>query len=224
MNFIQAKYHYNGGNSPRLVVIHDMEYPKAPGTALWCARYFQNPEAGRTPSAHYTVDAEEIVQCVQESDGAWHTPGYLQGQEINRMSIGIEHAGYAKQTREQWLDAYGQAMLDRSAQLVADICKRYNIPAVFLTEDDLRAGNTNGITGHWQCTKATKVGDHWDPGSGFPWDWYIGKVQGYMSGGSLVSAPAPSTLLTLLALGAMVYGGYTLLTGKPIRIPSFGFR
>lgn len=223
MQFIPAKYHYQGGNTPSLVVIHDMEYPKQEGAAVWCARYFQNPEAGRKPSAHYAIDNREVVQMVNEWDGAWHTPGMLAGREINRMSIGIEHAGYAKQSREEWLDAYSQPMLELSASLVAGICTRYGIPVHFLDDTTLRSGNVQGITGHWQCTKASGVGDHWDPGSGFPWDWYLDRVRAYQGGslGFATGRTTAKTLATLLALGMMGYAGWSLYKGKPIRLPAF---
>jgi N-acetyl-anhydromuramyl-L-alanine amidase AmpD len=175
MKFIQARHYYSGGNQPRLIVIHDMEYPERPTGAEWCAEYFAGPNAPAA-SAHFCVDNDSVVQCVHESDGAWHTPGRLPdklGVEINRSSIGIEHAGYAKQTAEEWADEYSQAMLKQSAALVADICLRHDIPPVLLTAQDLKLEGIRGICGHDDCTKATGVGSHWDPGPHFPWAWFM---------------------------------------------------
>jgi len=175
-----------------MVVIHDMEYPEREKSAEWCANYFAGQDGTRQmPSAHYCIDAGEIIQGVKETDGAWHTPGSLpnkQGREINRTSIGIEHAGYAKQTKEEWFDEYSKAMLERSAGLVADICIRHKIPVVKLSPADLLAGK-HGITGHGDCTKATGVGDHSDPGPNFPWDWYIERVQTYYDAMNGIPAP-----------------------------------
>lgn len=174
--FVQAKSFYRGGNAPTIIVIHDMEYPEKPGGAEWCADFFAS---GRVQaSAHYCVDNDSVVQCVKDTDGAWHTPGSLPkkgGREINRSSIGIEHAGYAKQTAEEWLDDYSRAMLELSAELTATLCVRFSIPAVKLTPQDLIDGK-RGICGHVDCTKATGVGSHWDPGPGFPWEWYLARV------------------------------------------------
>lgn len=224
MKFVQAKYRYQGGNVPEMVVIHDMEFPKKAGAAEWCANYFQNPEHGK--SAHYAVDDQEVIQMVDEADGAWHTPGFLGGREINRFSVGIEHAGFANQTEAQWLDGYSKPELLRSAALVADICKRHNIPIRFLSAADLQAGETHGITGHWQCTQASGSGDHTDPGPNFPWDWYIAEVKKAAGFSPMVKA-----LAFVLVAGAL-WVGYRHYKGKPlvptgirlphIPIPRFG--
>ncbi len=175
--FVQAAHFYRGGNVPTKIIIHDMEYPERPTGAAWCANYFAGLEGMTTPqaSAHYCADSGNIVQCVKDTDGAWHTPGSLSGVEINRSSIGIEHAGYARQTPEEWRDEYSTAMLEMSAGLVAGLCLQYGIPPVRLSPADLRAG-AKGICGHVDCTVATGTGSHTDPGPHFPWDWYMERV------------------------------------------------
>lgn len=193
MKFVQAKHYYKGGNKPKLIVIHDMEYPERPTGAEWCADFFAAANAPQA-SAHFCVDSNSIVQCVNESDGAWHCPGSLPkkgGLEINRSSIGIEHAGYARQTKEEWADTYSMAELELSAKLVADICRRYDIPAKRLTPEDLLKEGATGICGHVDCTKATGVGSHWDPGSNFPFDWYIDRVNAALN---IVIEHPPDTL------------------------------
>ena len=100
-------------------------------------------------SAHYCVDADSIVQCVRDQDVAWHAPG------ANHDGIGIEHAGRAKQTGRDWSDAYSAAMLERSAALVADLCRKYSIPVTWLYAADLKAGK-RGITTHAAVSKAFK--------------------------------------------------------------------
>ena len=104
-----------------------------------------------------------------ENQIAWHAPG------ANGNGIGIEHAGYAKQTEAQWLDAYGMDMLRRSAELVAHICKRWNIPVVRLTPELVKAGR-RGICGHWDVTQAFRKSTHTDPGPNFPWTRYMAMV------------------------------------------------
>lgn len=82
---------------------------------------FQNPD--RIASAHYGIGDTEIHQYVKETDTAYHAGNLT----VNRESIGIEHEGgwdlgngqRAKPTEET---------LKTSAVLVADLCKRYNIP------------------------------------------------------------------------------------------------
>lgn len=174
MFFVPARYAYrDGGNRPRWIVIHDAEVPERDGAARSVAGYFASGAA--QVSAHYTVDAGEIVQSVDERDGAWHTPGFAAGLEVNRNSIGIEHAGYARQSPAEWMDAYSTATLKRSAALVREIAKRYDIPVRHLTVDEIRQG-LPGIAGHADFTAATGSGDHTDPGPSFPWAWYLGQV------------------------------------------------
>ncbi len=192
LKFVQAKSYYRAGNSPALIVIHDMEYPERSTGAEWCADFFASTAGA---SAHYCVDSDSIVQCVHDADGAWHTPGSLPskgGTEINRMSIGIEHAGYAKQTATEWDDDYSRAMLELSASLVAKLCVKHAIPPRRLSPTDLKEPGVRGICGHVDATKATGVGSHWDPGPNFPWDWYMARVAAHFE---LQVAPA-SVLVT----------------------------
>lgn len=152
-----------------LVLIHDMEYPETPQGAEWCAAFFAAPNAPRA-SAHYSIDSDSIVQSVRESDVAWHAPG------ANHNGLGIEHAGYARQTRAQWLDVYSRAQLALSAKLVARLCSTYGIPILWVDPDGLRAGE-RGITGHRDVSMAFGRSSHWDPGPNFPQNVYLDLVR-----------------------------------------------
>ena len=162
-----------------LIVIHTMEMDEKGETAENCASWFRNPIA--KSSAHYCVDVDSIVQCVRDQDVAWHAPG------ANHNGIGIEHAGRARQTGREWRDAYSAAMVDRSAGLAAELCRRYAIPVTWLYAADLKAGK-RGITTHKAVSEAFRRSDHWDPGNGFPVEGYLALVRG-KRGGSL-AAPA----------------------------------
>jgi N-acetyl-anhydromuramyl-L-alanine amidase AmpD len=157
-----------GGRKIDLIVIHTMEMDEKGDTAETCAQWFRNPAA--KVSAHYCVDADSIVQCVRDQDIGWHAPG------ANHDGIGIEHAGRAKQTGRDWSDAYSTAMLERSAGLVADLCRTYKIPVTWLYAADLRAGK-RGITTHKAVSDAFKRSSHWDPGPGFPAERYLSLVR-----------------------------------------------
>lgn len=156
-----------------LVVIHTMETPERPGAAEAVAHWFSQPRS--EVSAHYCVDADSIVQCVREVDIAWHARG------ANGRSIGVELAGFAKQTADRWGDAYSRAMLRRAARLVAEICERHDIPPVWLDADDLRDGRP-GITGHAQVSDAFERTDHWDPGPAFPVERFLRLVVAALGG------------------------------------------
>ena len=158
------------GRTIDLIVVHDMEYPETPEGAEWCAGFFGGTGAPKA-SAHYCVDNNSVVQCVRDSDVAWHAPG------ANHNGIGIEHAGYAKQTREQWLDDYSRAELALSARLVAQLCGTYGIPMKWLDAAALKTRGARGITGHHDVSQAFG-GTHWDPGKNFPVDFYLALITG----------------------------------------------
>src|SRR5262245_55862174 len=166
---IQARHYRPGRIKPvQLIVVHSMEAPEKGNTAESVARYFSTTDV--SASAHFCIDADSIVQCVDTADTAYHCRG------ANANGIGLEHAGYARQTREQWLDEYGQAMLRRSAVLAAGLLKEYGIPAeraLFRSPTDPIVVKP-GLCGH---VDVPNHGSHYDPGRNFPWDWYLERIQ-----------------------------------------------
>lgn len=186
MNFKQAKNYTPAARSTiDLIVVHDIECPETTHAAEAVAAWFAGRDAPRA-SAHYCVDLDSIVQCVRDQDVAWHAPG------VNSISIGIEHAGYARQTRPEWLDAFSLGMLLRSAELSAGLCIRYNIPIRRVDSDGL-LNRARGLCGHIDVTKAFGRSTHWDPGPNFPWELYLQMVTGFkaMQGAALQAAAAP---------------------------------
>lgn len=188
--FVQAKHFRRASRTAiDLVVIHTMEYPERVQSAEWCADFFRDPHGPNGPvvaSAHYSIDSDSIVQSVLEKDVAYHAG------PVNEVSVGIEHAGYAGQSATEWLDPYSTAMLNRSAELVADICRRYSIPVRRLTADDLRRGERRGICGHVDVTMGLQGGKgHTDPGAHFPWGWYLSLVRSHVR--QAASAPVVVT-------------------------------
>jgi N-acetyl-anhydromuramyl-L-alanine amidase AmpD len=179
LKFIQAR-NYTRVTSPArnidLVVIHTAEYPELPESAEWVANYFAKPGAPKA-SAHYMVDASEVIQGVWDKDVAWAAPG------ANHNGIQIEHAGYAKQTKKDWSDDYSKRMLARSAKLTARLCRKHNIPVRWVSPSQLRAGR-RGLTSHANVSAAFKRSSHWDPGPN-----YTGNLTGYY-GWRRTNAPA----------------------------------
>jgi N-acetyl-anhydromuramyl-L-alanine amidase AmpD len=151
------------------VVIHTAEYPELPESAEWVANYFAKPGAPKA-SAHYMVDASEVIQGVWDKDVAWAAPG------ANHNGIQIEHAGYAKQTKKDWSDDYSKRMLARSAKLTARLCRKHNIPVRWVSPSQLRAGR-RGLTSHANVSAAFKRSSHWDPGPNFPVTVYLRLVK-----------------------------------------------
>lgn len=173
--YIQARnYTRTSGRNIRLIVIHDMEAPESARTAENVGAWFAGPTAPQA-STHFNLDSDSIVQNVDVRDVAWAAPG------ANHDGIQFEHAGYAKQSLGEWLDAYGIAMLDQSARLAASLCREYGIPVRRLTVAQLRGG-AKGFIGHVDATNAYRLSDHNDPGAGFPWAWYLARVNAHLNG------------------------------------------
>jgi N-acetyl-anhydromuramyl-L-alanine amidase AmpD len=171
--FVAARNFTRGrSNAIDVLVVHSMESPEKPDTAESVAAWFAGSTAPQA-SAHYCIDADSIVQCVRDEDVAWHAPG------ANHNGLGFEHAGRAAQTAAEWNDAYSQAVLERSAELVAQKCVEHHIPAVWLRPADLLAGK-RGITGHVDVSNAFKRSDHHDPGTSFPIEAYLARVRAHM--------------------------------------------
>lgn len=151
-----------------LVVIHTIESAEKGDSAESCARWFQS--AAAKVSAHYCVDNNSIVQCVKQKDVAWCAPG------ANHNGIHIEHAGRARQSPAEWRDDYSVDMLIRSAEISAEICRRYSIPVQYLGAAGVKRG-LRGITTHAAVSLAFKKSNHTDPGRNFPIVPYIQLVK-----------------------------------------------
>lgn len=171
--FVQAKYYKipSTPRTPRVIVVHDMEAPEANNTAENVAKYFQHPDY--PSSAHICVDNNSIVQSVRDSHIAYAAPG------CNHDGIQIELAGFGSQTRNQWLDVYSVGVLAMGADATSQYCLKYSIPAVHLTNAQLKAGK-KGIVGHYQVSEVYKKSDHSDPGIAFPWDIFVSMVQQFI--------------------------------------------
>ena len=173
VEFIQAKNYrvHTGNRKVDLIVLHTIEGPEKGSTAemtsYWFGgRYTKAPMA----SAHLCIDNDSTVQNVSFNDIAFAAPG------ANHNGIQIEHAGYARQTRDEWHDEYSEAMLWRSAQAAAQICQAESIPIEFVDREGLKRGE-RGITTHREVTFAFRRSDHVDPGKNFPMDYYLDLVR-----------------------------------------------
>ncbi len=183
MKSVQARHYHRGRTGKvRVVVVHDMEWPETATTAEDCARMFATMT--RPASAHVCEDSNSAVRCVADADTAWAAPG------CNHDGLQLEMAGFARQTREQWLDTYSLAMLGQAARVVAGWCKKYDIPIKHLSVAELKAGK-KGIVGHVDVSKAYRRTDHHDPGPNFPWDHFLDLVRLHANGGTPKPAPKP---------------------------------
>lgn len=163
-----ANYGNTNGRTIRLVVIHTMEAPEGANTAENVARYFASGKV--VASAHICVDSNSIVRCVNDDDVAYAAPG------ANNDGLQIELAGTAAQSLSQWTDAYSKAVLENAAKATAQYCLRYGLPITHISNAELAAGK-KGIIGHRQASDVYKKSDHRDPGTNFPWTYFLQRVR-----------------------------------------------
>lgn len=175
LQFIQAECVTKGrpDGPPLWVVIHDMEAHETPDRAESTARYFADPGNGRNVSSHYTADDNSVVQCVLLGDVAC-TVGNRPG---NYRGINWELAGFAAQTRQQWLDPFGIDMFDQIVPIMQKDMIKYGIPIRRCSVDDLKAFR-KGVTSHNDLRLAFGGTTHTDPGPNFPWDYLFDLLQG----------------------------------------------
>jgi hypothetical protein len=168
---IVAARHFRAHSGPRavrLIVIHSMEAPEKGDTAENVARFFQTTD--RPASAHLCIDSDSVVRSVRDDDVAFAAPG------ANADGVHLELAGFARQTEPEWLDAFGVLMLERAADVAAQYCLKYAIPARHLSNQELANPANRGIVSHAQVSETFKKSDHTDPGSGFPWAFFLERV------------------------------------------------
>jgi N-acetyl-anhydromuramyl-L-alanine amidase AmpD len=172
--FVKARHftQVDGKRAVRVIVIHDMEFPETPDAAEVIAKDFATTTTVK--SAHICVDSNSIVQCVLDNNVAFAAPG------ANSDGIQIELTGFAKQTRQQWLDPYGVLLLNRGADAAAQYCLKYDIPVRQLTNAQLGDKKSKGLVGHRQVSVVFKKSDHMDPGPNFPWDFFLARVQHHL--------------------------------------------
>ena len=177
-----AAHTSRGNNKPiHRVVIHCTVSPCVKGGARSIAAYFRSNNAGG--SAHYVVDPYEAVQVVYDGVIAWHAPP-------NANSLGVELCDPMTGAAKRWGGGNHKLMLDRAAELVAQLCLAYDVPITRLSVDDLKAGR-HGICGHVDVSQAFHQSTHYDPGDGFPWDHFMQLVKQHANALHFTPKPAP---------------------------------
>lgn len=167
-----------GGQSPVFIGIHTMEAPEGAQTAENVASYFKTVDA----SSHWCIDNDSRVRVVNDEDAAWTLP------PVNKQSLNIEFAGYARQNAAEWMDPYSKAMLEIGAICAAEWVKKYGIPIRRLTDAQI-ARYEKGFVGHVDANRVFKKSSHWDPGPAFPWDYFLGRVR--VHAGQAPATPTP---------------------------------
>lgn len=152
----------------RLIVLHDGETPETGSAAEGMANWFSHPST--QASSHTTHDNNSRVRVVDDDDTAWCAPG------ANADGLHAEMAGRAAQNATDWNDAYSVATMNDCADQCAEWADKYRIPVRGLSDAQVADGVTKGFTTHAQISRVFKRSDHWDPGTGFPFAAFLGKV------------------------------------------------
>ncbi len=156
-----------------LIVIHAMQYAERPDAAEIIANDFATRSADNKASAQWCIDNNSAVRCVDDDVVAYAAPG------ANKNGVHLELAGFSEQDAAGWHDAFSIDVLENTAEIIVQYCKKYAIPPVHLTNDELKAGQ-RGIVGHKQVSDVYKLSDHQDPGPNFPWDYLLARVAALM--------------------------------------------
>ena len=108
----------------RYLVVH---YTGAPGTARNNGAYFVS-RGDIGASAHYFVDAQDIVQSVPDGDRAWHCGAavYKHPECRNDNSIGVELCCY-QDAAGRW--RFALDTVDNAVQLIRTLMAKYGIDA-----------------------------------------------------------------------------------------------
>lgn len=197
--FVQAEHFTPGrqGQKPVRIYLHTMQASEIPGKAKQVAQMFAAHDS-QPSSAHLNIDATTIMQCVKFEDTAWGVGDW----DENIRSYSIELAGYAAQSRADWMDPYSTAQRHLTASAVKYLMDLSGIPAHRLTPADILA-NRGGIGGHVDVTRAKHVpGGHMDPGDHYPYDLLFAEI-------AALSAPAKITQVITPAPHLLVPTGHT---------------
>ncbi len=175
VKYVEARHYTraltrNGVTYPRLrertqgAVIHCTDGAEGLHKAEDVAEMFRVgwDDAKHWRSAHKVRDTDSAVQCVPYNRRAYHC-----GHNGNDAFLGLELTGRASQTHEQWLDSVSLPMLCAGAYDVAEWCRDFHIPAVYIDYTAVKR-EARGITTHYDIKRAWGQTTHTDPGPGFP--------------------------------------------------------
>jgi len=175
LEYIPASHQYdrpNGVHDIWWILIHTPEFGETPGAARKIANYCSRPDV--IGGYHFPVDPWEAFRCAPDTRLTNGAGG------ANTHSIHISIMGYAGQSSAEWNDTYSKDSIKNAAVIAAQICRRYGIPVVRLTPQDMVAGK-KGIGGHIDASNAFHKSDHWDPGPSFPWVLFFNEIKKYLN-------------------------------------------
>lgn len=174
----------------KVIIVHTTE--NTPGTSSQAILDYQ--VRSRSGSYHRLVDATGKITLANTDD--WQV--WATGNKGNDIALHVSCVAQAKMTREQWLAQ--PKMLEGVARVIAHWSKKYGIPLVKLSRQELGAGK-HGVAGHLEAQVWGNT-THWDPGYHFPYDVVLKRAKELNEGKtapavSIPPAPAPKAPMTL---------------------------
>lgn len=156
------------------VVIHDSEGPDGSYDVLvrLLSLPGDRPIAGSNPPHKYGSSyhaltknnaAAEYDQVLDADKGPFAAP------PLNKTWWHICIPGYARQTRDEWLNDSSRQGILAVAEFIVDKAKVDGFPLERVNASDLKAGK-GGYCAHADVSQAWDQTNHTDPGNGFPWD------------------------------------------------------
>jgi hypothetical protein len=178
------------------VVVHTNEGPDGSGPSLiaFLGRPGDRPSNG--PSGRYGAGYHAVatpdgyVVVADDTAGPYHAP------PLNGTWLAIVIPGYARQSRDEWLDAGSRPLIRGTARYIVDSSRRHHFPLERLTVDQLRAGG-RGIVDHNTVSRAFGKTNHWDPGPSFPWDVLFDDITAIVTELAPPPPPAPPIPVTV---------------------------
>lgn len=160
------------GKRPRWVALHSAEGARRRQDLYDFFNRNQNA------SSHVGIDGGGFDDWI---DSVWAAWTLLNG---NPISVNAELCAFARWTRAQWLSTgtvdgvvNPRAMVRFAALWAKRECERWGIPKKYIGADGVRRGEA-GIIIHWDYSRGTGDGDHWDTGENFPYDVFFADMNG----------------------------------------------
>lgn len=156
-------------NPMQYITVHETDNYDIGADALSHAKYLKSDSAVyKQVSWHYTVDDKRVVQHIPDNEDAWHAgDGAGTG---NRKSIGIEICVNK--------DGNFTKAVDNATKLVADLCKKHDIPIERVVQHHYWKGKN--------CPQMIRSGKP------YSWDTFINKVRNHLNPPAVVKTDEPS--------------------------------
>lgn len=159
------------GKRPKWVALHSAEGARRKQDLY--AFFDRNQNA----SSHVGIDGGGFDDWIDSAYAAWTL---LNG---NPISVNGELCAFARWTRAQWLSTgvvdgvvNPRGMVRAAARWAKRECERWGIPKRHIGVAGVARGEA-GIIIHWDYSRGTGDGDHWDTGEHFPLDVFFADME-----------------------------------------------